>query len=65
MKKENIKLISSILTNEEIGLTMIQISEQTQLSKYIVRTTIAYMYGAKIVSLREIGQAKLYKLTKR
>jgi DNA-binding transcriptional ArsR family regulator len=53
--------VSSIL-EEEDGLTITDLVNKTKLSRSAIRTALAILEGAKKVSIRKIGMAKVYSL---
>ncbi len=64
-KKGNVvDTISFVLKNFNY-LTITEIVDKTKLNRSAVRTALAKLDGAKKVSVRKIGMAKVYSLKKR
>jgi DNA-binding transcriptional ArsR family regulator len=54
------KKILQILRNSGEGRTITELTEISQLSRSAVRTTLARLEGAKDITFRLIGMAKVY-----
>ena len=57
------KLIK-VLRKSEAGLTITELVKVSNLSRSAVRIILARLEGAKEVSIRKIGMAKIYSLKK-
>jgi len=56
------KLIRILKKNSERGLTITELVNKSELSRSAVRTVLAKLEGAKKVSVRKAGMAKIYFL---
>jgi predicted transcriptional regulator len=59
---EEEKIISGLMHDKRIGLSITEIVELTNLSRSAVRTNLARLEGAGKVQARKIGMAKVYIL---
>jgi DNA-binding Lrp family transcriptional regulator len=64
LAQENSDLNESILKAIEgdFGASITEIVERTGISRSAVRTALAQLEGANLVTFRKIGMAKLYKV---
>lgn len=61
--KDNVKKIQEVLrARADAGLTITELVKLSKLTRSAVRTTLAKLEGAKKVSIRKIGMAKVYIL---
>ena len=56
------KIIKVLRKNSEKGLTITELVKKSELSRSAVRTALARLDGARIVSVRKVGMAKIYFL---
>jgi DNA-binding IclR family transcriptional regulator len=54
--------IINLLRKNRSGLTITEIVEKTRLSRSGVRSSLARLEGAKKISFRKIGMAKVYTI---
>ena len=54
--------IIKILKKNPTGLTIAELTKKTKSSRFVVRSTLSKLEGAKKVSIRKIGMAKVYTL---
>jgi len=59
---EEEKIISGLMHDKRIGLSITEIVKLTHLSRSSVRTNLARLEGANKVTARNIGMAKVYVL---
>jgi len=57
---DNTKIIIEAIEKEENGLSITELVENTSLSRGQIRTTLAFLLGAKQIIERPAGMAKLY-----
>ena len=56
------KVIQVLKQNPRKGLTITELVESSKLSRSALRTALAKLEGAKKVSVRKVGMAKIYSL---
>lgn len=62
MKGDVENRIISALKKSDIGLTITQLVDMTEMSRSSIRTGLAKLEGARRVSIRKVGMAKVYSL---
>ncbi len=56
----NTKEIEDAIKNSDNGLSITDVVKETGISRGKVRTTIAFLLGAQLITERQTGMAKLY-----
>lgn len=64
VKGENIDLVLSCIKKSRSGLTITNLVNKLKISRSTIRTALANLEGAKLVSVRSIGMAKLYTVSR-
>ena len=59
------KVIQALKQNPRRGLTITELVLLSKLSRSALRTALAKLEGAKKVSIRKVGMAKVYSLEER
>ena len=62
---EENKIIAELMHDNNIGCTITELVLRTKLTRSSIRTSLARMEGAGIVTVRKIGMAKVYILNQK
>lgn len=60
VENENIDLVLNCIKRNGSGLTITNLVDKLKISRSTIRTALANLEGAKLVSVRNVGMAKLY-----
>lgn len=64
MKSKSVDLVLNCIRNSGGGLTITDLVNKLKISRSTIRTALANLEGAKLVSIRNVGMAKLYTIFK-
>jgi len=61
---DNTKTITNTIKKSENGLSITELVKKTPLSRGQIRTALAFLLGAELITERQTGMTKLYFIKK-